>query len=144
MWVLDHKEGWAWKNWCFWTVMLQKTLENPLDYKGMKPINPKGNQPWIFSGRSDAEADALIFWPLDVKNWLTGKDPDAGKDWHRGRGGQWRKRWLDNITDSTDMTLSKFWEIMEYRGAWHTAVHGVVKSWTQISDWTTVGNLMTW
>ena len=77
MWELDHKEDWALKNWYFWIVVLEKTLESPLDYK-IKPVNPKGNQSWIFIGRTDAEAQ--ILWPPDVNNWLTGKDPDAGKD----------------------------------------------------------------
>ena len=79
MWELDHKESWAPKNWCFWTVMLEKTLEGPLDFKEIKLVNPKGNQSWIFIRRTDAEAP--IFWPPDVKNWLIGKHPDAGKDW---------------------------------------------------------------
>ena len=79
MWELDHKEGWAVKNWCFWIVVLEKTLESPLDSKEIKPVNPKGNQPWIFFGRTDAEAP--ILWPPDAKSWLIGKDPDAGKDW---------------------------------------------------------------
>ena len=79
MWELDHKESWELKNWCFWTVVLEKTLEGPLDFKEIKPVNPKGNQSWIFIGRTDAEAP--IFWPPDVKNWLIGKYPDAGKDW---------------------------------------------------------------
>ena len=79
MW--DHKEGWALKNWCFWVVVLEKTLESPLDIKGIKLVNPKGNQPWIFTGRTDDEAEAQIHWPPDVKSWFTGKDPDARKDW---------------------------------------------------------------
>ena len=80
MWELDHKEGWALKNQCFWTVVLEKTLESPLDCKEIKPVNPKGNKPWIFIGKTDVEAETPILWPPDVKNWLTGKDPDAGKD----------------------------------------------------------------
>ena len=80
MWELDHKEGWAPKNWCFWIVVLEKTLESPLD-STIKSVNVKGNQPWIFIGRTDAEAEAPILWPPDVKKWLIGKDPDAGKDW---------------------------------------------------------------
>ena len=79
MWELDHKKSWVLKNWYFWTVVLEKTLESPLDYKEIQPINPKGNQPWIFIGSIDAEAEALILWPSDVKNWLIRKDPDAGK-----------------------------------------------------------------
>ena len=81
MWELDHKEGWVLKNWCFHTVVLEKTLESPLDSKEIKPVNPIGNQPWIFIGMTDAEAEAPIFWPPDVKSQLTGKNPDAGKDW---------------------------------------------------------------
>ena len=78
---MDHKEGWAPKNWCFWTVMLEKTLESPLNCKEIKPVNPKENQPWIFIGRTDAEAEAPILWPPDAKSWLTGKGPDSGKEW---------------------------------------------------------------
>ena len=81
MWELDYKESWAQNNWCFWTVVLEKTLESPLDYKGIQPVHPKGNQSWMFIGRTDVEAEILIFWPPDVKSWLIGKDPDAGKDW---------------------------------------------------------------
>ena len=81
MWELDHKEGWVPKNWCFWTVVLEKTLESPLDSKDIQPVNPKGNQFWIFIGRTDAEAEATILWPPGVKNRLTRKDPDAGKGW---------------------------------------------------------------
>ena len=81
MWELDYKESWAQKNWCFWTVELENILESPLDCKEIKPVNPQGNQSWIFIGRTDAEAETPILWPPDAKNWLTGKDPDAGKDW---------------------------------------------------------------
>ena len=80
MWELDHKENWAVKNWCFWTVVLEKTLESPLDNKEIKLVNPKGNQSWIFIERIDAEAEAPILWPPDSKSWLIGKDPDAGKN----------------------------------------------------------------
>ena len=86
MWELDHKEGWALKNWCFQTVVLEKTIESPLDSKEIKAVNPKGNQSWIFIGKTDAEAKAPILWPPDVKNWLVGKDPDAGKDWRQEKG----------------------------------------------------------
>ena len=81
MWELDHKEGWVLKNWCFWTVVLEKTLESPLDSKEIKWVNPKGTQSWIFIGRTDAEAEAPVLWPPDAKSWLIGKDLDAGKDW---------------------------------------------------------------
>ena len=87
IWELDHKESWALKNWCFWTVVLDKTLECPLDCKEIKPVNPKGNQSWIFIGTTDAETDAPILWPPDEKNWLTGKDPDSGKDWRQEEKG---------------------------------------------------------
>ena len=81
MWELDYKASWAVKNWCFWTVVLEKTLESPLDCKEIQPVHPKGNQSWIFIGRTDAEAESPILWLPDVKTWLIGKDPDAGKDW---------------------------------------------------------------
>ena len=87
MWELDYKENWGPKNWCFWTVVLEKTLESPLDCKEIKPVHLKGNQSWIFIGRTDAEAEAPILWPPDVKTWLIGKDPDAGKDWRWGEKG---------------------------------------------------------
>ena len=87
MWELGYKESWAPKNWCFWTVVLEKTLQSPLDWKEIQPVNPKGNQPWIFIGRTDAEAETPILWPPDVKNQLLGKDPDAGKDWRREEKG---------------------------------------------------------
>ena len=83
MWELDYKESWVLKNWCFWTVVLEKTLKSSLDCKEIKPGNPKGNQSWIFIGRTDAEAETLTLWPPDAKNWLTEKDPDAGKDWRQ-------------------------------------------------------------
>ena len=83
MWELDYKEGWVLKNWCFWTVVLAKTLESPLESKEIKPVNPKGNQPCLFIGRTDAEAEAPLLWPLDVKSQLIWKDPDAGEDWRQ-------------------------------------------------------------
>ena len=87
MWELDYKESWALKNWCFWTVMLETTLGSPLDYKEIQPDHPKGNQSWIFIGRTDAEAETPILWPPDAKNWLIRKDSDAGKDWRRKEKG---------------------------------------------------------
>ena len=124
MWEIDHKEGWAPKNWCFRIVVLEETLESPLDSKEIKPVNLKGNQPWIFT---DAEAEAPIFWPPDAKSWLTGKDPDAGKDW-RQKKGQQRMRLLDSITNSIDTNLSKLRETVEDRGAWRATVHTVAES----------------
>ena len=99
MWDLDHKESRELNNWCFQIVMLEKTLESPLDCKEIKLVNPKGNQSWIFIGSTDAEAPVL--WPPDAKNWLIGKEPDAGKDWGKRWREQPRMRWLDRITDST-------------------------------------------
>ena len=87
MWELDHKESWAPQNWCFWTVVLEKTLEGPLDCKEIKPVHPKGNQSWMFIGRTNAETKAPIIWSPDEKNWLAGKDPDAGKDWRQEEKG---------------------------------------------------------
>ena len=100
MWKLDHKEGWMPKNWCFWTVVLENTPESPLDYREIKPVNPKGNWPWIFTGPM---LKAPVLWPPDAKNLLSGKDPDAGKDWGVRRRGQQRTRWLDGIIDSMDI-----------------------------------------
>ena len=87
MWELDHKEGWALKSWCFWSVVLEKTLESPLDSKAIKAVNPKGNQSWILIGRTDAEAETPILWLPDRKSWLIGEDPDAGKDWRQEEKG---------------------------------------------------------
>ena len=83
MWKWDYKKGWRQKNWCFWTTVLEKTLESPLDHKEIQPVHSEGDQPWVFMGRTDAEAETLILWPHDAKSWLIGKDPDAGKDWRQ-------------------------------------------------------------
>ena len=103
MWELDYKEGCVPKNWCFWTVVFEKTLESPLDCKEIKPVHPKGNQSWLFTGRTNGEAEAPILWPPDANNWLIGKDPDAGKDWRWEEKGMTGMRWLHGITDSLDI-----------------------------------------
>ena len=104
MWELDYKENWAQKNWCFWTVVLEKTLESPLDCKEIQPVHPKGDQPWIFIGRTHVEAENSILWPPDVKSWLICKDHNAGKDWRWEERGWQRMRWLDGITNSMGMS----------------------------------------
>ena len=136
MWELDCKESWALKNWCFWTVVLEKTLESPLDSKEIQPVHPKGYQSWVFIGRTDAEAETPVLWPPHVTSWLIGKNPDAGSDWGRKRRGRQRMRWLDGITDLMGMSLSKFRDLVIDREAWRAAIHGVTKSQTWLSDWT--------
>ena len=138
MWELDHKEGQVLKNWCFQIVVLEKTPESHSECKEIKPVNPKRNQPWIFIGRTDAEAEAPIHWLPDVKNQFIGKHLDSGKNWRQMEKSRWQRiRWLGSTTNLMDMNMSKLREIVKDRGAWHATVHSVPKSWTQISNRTT-------
>ena len=130
MWELDHKEGWVLKNWCFRIVVLEMTLECPLESQDIKPVSPKGNQPWILIGRTDAEAEAPILWPLDGKSWLFGKDPDVEKDWGQEEKGEtedeivgWH-HWLN------EHELEQTLETVKDREAWYAAVHRVTKNQT--------------
>ena len=145
MWELDYKGSWALKNWCFWTVVLEKTLESPLDCKEIQPVHPKGNQSWLFIGRTDTEAETPVLWPPDVKNWLIGKDPDAGKDWRQEEKGmtedemvEWH-HWLDGhefeqapgrrigrtgTLGLTGLTVSVWGSVKQSRAIWEPVVLG--------------------
>ena len=140
MWELDHKEGWVPKNWCFQTVVLEKILESPLDCKEIKTVHPKGNQSWIFIGRTDAEA--LILRPLDAKNWLIRKDPDAGKDWRQDEKGTTEDRmvgWHHRLSGHEfEQTLGD----REGQGSLVRWSPWVAKSRTRLRDWTTESKLL--
>ena len=141
VWMWEYyKESWALKNWCFWTVLL-KTLERPLDCKEIKPVNPKWNQSWIFIGKTDANAETPILWPSDVKNWLIGKDPDAGKDWRLKEKGMIEDEMFGWHHRLNERELSELWEMVMDREAWRAVIHGVARSRTRLSNWT---DWLTW
>ena len=130
---------WVPKNWCFGTVVLEKTLESPLNCKEISPVHPKGNQSWIFLGRTDAEAEVPILWPPDAKNWLIGKDPDAGRDWGQEKRGQQRMRWLDGITDSMTwvwVNSGSWWWTGRPGVLWFMGLQRVGHNWDTELNWT--------
>ena len=136
MWELDYKESWAPPNWCFWTVVLEKTLESPLDCKEIQLVHYKGGQSWVFIGGTDAKAETPILWPLYVKSWLIGKDFDAGRDWVQEEKGTTEDEMAGRHHRLDGHEFGWTPGVGDGQGAWHAAVHGVAKSRTRLNDWT--------
>ena len=136
MWELVCEESWVPKNWWIWTVVLEKTLESPLDCKEIQPVPPKGDQSWVFIGGTYVESEALILWPPDAKSWLIWKDPDAGKDWGQEEKGTTEDEMVEWHHQPMEMGLGGLWELVMDREAWRAVIHGVAKSRTRLSYWT--------
>ena len=136
MWELDCKENWVLKNWCFWTVVLERTLESPLDCKEIQPVRPKGDQSWVFIGRTEIEAETPILWPPGVKSWLIGKDPGAGRDWGQEEKGTTEDEMVGWHHWLNGHGLGGLRELVMDREAWPAAVHGIAKNRIRLSDWT--------
>ena len=140
MWELGYEESWALKTWCFWTVVLEKTLQNPLDCKEIQRVHSEGDQPGDFFGRNDAKAETPVLWPPHAKSWLIGKDSDAGRDWGQEEKGTTEDETAGCIADLMDMSLGELRELVMDREAWRAVIHGVAECGTQVSDW----NVLNW
>ena len=136
------KKSWVLKNWCFWTVVLEKTLESPLDCKEIQPVHPKGDQSWVFIGRTDAKTETPILWPPDAKSWLIGKDPDAGRDWGQEEKGMTEDEMVGWHHWLNEHEFEQALGVVMDREAWRAAVHGVTKSQTWLSDRTELNWLL--
>ena len=144
MWKLDCREIWVLKNWCFWTVVLEKTLESPLDCKEIKPFNPEGNQSWLFFGRTDAEAETLILWSPDAKNWLIWKDPDAGEDWRQEERGTTEDKMVGWHHQLDGHEFEQALGIGDEQGSLACCSPWGLKELDTLSDWTELKSLVDW